>query len=1054
MFYKRIILGIFSVLLLGGQISAQYFGKNKVNYETFDFKVYQTPNFDIYHYLENDESLVEYANWSEHWYQVHRALFKDTIYQRNPILLYKNQADFQQTRSVSTSIGVATGGVTEGLKNRVILPFAPSNQQSFHVLGHELVHAFQYNMARTTPGLSIRDLGNAPLYMIEGMAEYLSIGTIDAHTAMWMRDAVLHDDIPTLKQMRNPKYFPYRYGHAFWAFITDLRGDEIIAPYLQATARNGLKFGTQQALGIDFDVLSEMWVSSMKETYSPYLGDKEEKLIGQELISKDKSGEINISPVISPDGRYVIYLSEKDLFSIDLYLFDIEKNEIVRKVASSRRDSHLDNLKYIESAGAWAPDSKRFAFTGFSNGRNILVVKNVENANTLDRIRMEGVPAFTNPTWSPDGNTIVVVGLVEGQVDLYAYDLQRETVTQLTDDRYSELLPHFSPQGDKIYFSTDALSAQRGRTNGEWDFNLAGYDLNSGETEHIDIFPTADNFNPVVDGEGNVFFLSNRDGFRNVYRYEPESGNVYQITDVLTGVSGITGYAPAISVSPENGNLVYTHFYKTRYNVHLAGPEDFLMEEVDPQNVDFSAAELPRPRQEIKSLVDALHRDFDEMRNLTEADFARVGFKPQFQLDYISSTGVGVGIGTNPLTGTTTGAAGGVSALFSDILGHHNLVASASINGEIYDFAGSVAYFNRKHQFQWGAALSHTPSRGFGGRRITLDTLSFDNDQQVEVIEDALILDRIFQDQVDLFGQLPFSKNLRIEGSASYARYSFRREARERIFQSVRVVSGGDTLIRRGPFVGRDRETLDAPEGFNLWSVGGALVGDNAAFGLTAPLDGHRFRFGGQKYFGEFRYTGATADYRVYRFFQPIGLAFRIMHQGRYGGNANQLFPYFLGYPWYVRGFNSNNIQDALGEDRTVLSEDNFFGSKILVSNFEVRVPFTGPEQLTLIKSNFLFTALNLFADGGIAWYDFGQFEGEVTATDEGGNPIPDDNIQNGRPPQEGQTLIYSEVKPIFSVGASVRVNLFGALIVEPYYAIPLVEDVKPNFGLNIVPGW
>lgn len=1037
MLFKKIMLPLLACLFFGGQLFAQYFGKNKVYYETFDFKVFQTPNFDIYNYLDNEDAPVTYGNWSEHWYRAHLAIFRDTIFQRNPIILYKNQADFQQTRAIGGAIGVGTGGVTEGIKNRVILPFATSNQQSFHVLGHELVHAFQYNMARNDPSLSIRSLSNVPLWMVEGMAEYMSIGTVDAHTAMWMRDAVLHDDIPTLEDLRNPEYFPYRFGHAFWAFVTDLKGDDIIAPFFKTTAKNGIKMASLQILGINYQNLSEMWVNALKEKYNPFLGDKKEELIGGKLISKDKSGEINIAPVISPDGRYVIYLSEKDLFSIDLYLFDIEKNEIVRKVASARRSDHLDNLNYIESAGTWSPDSKRFALVGFSDGSNTLVIKNVESGNTKMKVRLRGVPAFSNPTWSPDGKTIVVAGLVEGQIDLYAYHLSSGKVEQLTNDWYSELLPQYSPDGSKLYFSTDELSMKRGRTEGEWKFNLASYDMATGNTEHIDIFPGSDQFNPVPDAQGNIFFLSNRDGLRDVYQYQPDNGKAYKITNVLTGVSGITSYAPAISVSQNPERLVYTHFYKRRYNIHLANPEDYLMEEVPIESVDLAPAQLPRPREEVESLVDALQQDFDEMANLQRSDFSTVGFKPKFQLDYITSTGVGIGIGTNSFTGTTAGAAGGVAARFSDILGHHNLYASASLNGEIYDFGASVAYINKESQFQWGGVVSHTPYRSFGGRRVTLDTLNLDDNQQTEVIQDEFILDRIFQERILAFAQLPFSRSLRIEGSASYSRFSFRREAQQRIYNARRIISNGDTLLRPGVFLGRDRETLDSPEGFNLWTVGAALVGDNAVFGITAPLDGHRFRFGGEQNFGRFKFTSATADFRFYRFFKPIGLAFRAMHQGRYGGNSDQLFPFFLGYPWYVRGFTNNNIQEAVSTQEN-LSQDNFFGSKILVSNFEVRIPFTGPERLTLIKSGFLFTTLNLFADVGLAWFDYDQWGGEVTTTDAEGT----------------QNTQLAKVKPIYSVGTSVRINLFGALILEPYYAIPLVDGVPNNFGLNIVPGW
>jgi len=34
------------------------------------------------------------------------------------------------------------------------------------------------------------------------------------------------------------------------------------------------------------------------------------------------------------------------------------------------------------------------------------------------------------------------------------------------------------------------------------------------------------------------------------------------------------------------------------------------------------------------------------------------------------------------------------------------------------------------------------------------------------------------------------------------------------------------------------------------------------------------------------------------------------------------------------------------------------------------------------------------------------------------------------------------------------RVNLFGALILEPYFARTLLKGGHFRFGLNIIPGW
>ena len=220
--------------------SAQYFGRNKPGYKIFDFKVFETPHFEIYHYLENDTVLNKLAQLSEQWYDMHKTIFPDTFLNRNPLIIYSNHGDFQQTTAVNSMIGVGTEGVTEYLKNRVVMPVLKSNHQTDHVLGHELVHAFQYNLVRAADSVSMVYLRNLPLWMVEGMAEYMSIGSVDAHTAMWMRDALINNDFPTLQQMtKSSEYFPYRYGQAFWAFVTKVWGDTIIIPLFTETAKMG-----------------------------------------------------------------------------------------------------------------------------------------------------------------------------------------------------------------------------------------------------------------------------------------------------------------------------------------------------------------------------------------------------------------------------------------------------------------------------------------------------------------------------------------------------------------------------------------------------------------------------------------------------------------------------------------------------------------------------------------------------------------------------------------------------------------------------------------------
>ncbi|MEZ4985091.1 MAG: hypothetical protein R2795_08670 [Saprospiraceae bacterium] len=1025
------------ILLLGLTLSvmlplaqAQYFGRNKPNYETFDFKVLESPHFDVYHYLDNDACIHSFVVQAEEWYAQHQHVLQDTIHDRNPLILYADHADFQQTNTIGGSIGVGTGGVTEAFKNRVIMPLAMSNQQTHHVLGHEMVHAFQYNMIINGDSTNIRNLGNLPLWMVEGLAEYLSIGSVDAHTAMWIRDAVLHDDFPSLRELNNPRYFPYRYGQLFWVFVTGLKGDDIIAPFFEQTAQFGFDIACRRVIGMTSEDLSKLWVSAIKNHYKEQIGARTETLVGKAIISKDNAGRLNVAPEISPNGQYVIFLSEKNVFGIDLFLADARTGKIIRKVASSTRGGHIDDFNYIESSGSWSPNSRQFVYVGVAKGNNVLIISEAETGKTTLSTPIPGVPAFSNPAWSPDGRTVVVSGLVNGQTDLYAYDLRTQKVQQLTNDVYSELHASWSEDGNRLYFATDALSMQQdNRPGGKLTFNIAEMDIASGIVTQYDFFSGADNLNPEEDTNGHIIFASNRDGYRNLYRFDKSDRQLYQLTDLLTGVSGITHFSPAFSVDRKRNRFVYTYFSSQGYRIYQAEAADLLALPVAPDAVDMSAAILPRVNARAPRIVDTLLAENSGGQALTVPTTDKP-FKPQFKLDYVGGGG-GIGIGTNQAFGSTTGVAGGIDLLFSDILGNGQFFTSLAMNGELIDVGGVVAYINRKNRINWGVSLSHQPFRSFNGLEFEqLDTL----DGQFLVDRQSLYETRYFQEQLGVFGQLPISTTMRVELNASYSLYAGRLDRRDYYYQPFTFI-----------LVGQDRLKLESLPGFNIGQLEAAWVGDNSNFGMTSPLSGQRYRLAVGQYFDAFNFTSITADYRKYQFMRPVTLAFRVTHFGRYGGNSEDLFPQFLGYPWYVRGLNTNDGQElflASGRDFEELT-----GSKILVSGLEFRLPFLGPEQLALIKSRTLFADLNLFLDGGIAWTRNEQLSGPIYTLDQFGEPLI--NPATGDP-----FIAWPEARPVFSTGVSMRINLFGALILEPYYAFPLVKNTRAVFGLNLIPGW
>ncbi|MEO5905799.1 MAG: hypothetical protein ABIQ11_03685, partial [Saprospiraceae bacterium] len=961
------------ILLLAGSLfipadsMAQLFGQNKPRYRSFDFNVLETPHFDIHYYTKNREVLQRMADWSEQWYSMHSETMHDGFSERNPLIFYNDHAEFQQTNAIFGAVGVGTGGVTEGLKNRVVMPFTMINQQTQQVLGHELVHAFQFDNILSGDSTSLQSLANLPLWIVEGMAEYLSLGRVDPYTAMWMRDAVLNDDVPNIKKLSGFRYFPYRYGQAFWAFFSGTYGDELIEPLFTNIAIYGIDAALALTLGTTQDDIGALFTESLKTYYAPILGDMKENFIGKKIISEENAGRLNVSPVMSPNGKFVIFLSDRNLFSTDLYLADARDGKIIRKINSILRDGNIDDYNFLESSGTWSPTSEQFAFVAFSRGRNAIIIKNPETGANDEEIFIPNISSIAHPSWSPDGDEIAFTGMVEGQTDLFIYNLKTKKARQLTNDFYSEVYPDYSPDGKYLVFSSDRKTFEQTKVHGRWNLHLSRINLeNNSITDYNTIFAGADCINPCYDEKGNVYFVSDRDGFRNLYRTNL-SGELLQMTELKTGISGISRYSPAISVSKSGDRIAFTHYFKSGYDIYQAKEEAFLHRAVKPTDVSYTAGTLPvildRQHQVVMNNIE----NMDEDPPLNADQFRDRPYRGKFKLDYIDSGGFGVSAGG---IGGRTGLAGGLNMIFSDMLGNNQLFTTVALNGEIYDIGGSLQYVNQKGRLGWGLSASHIPLRtgGYGGPYA--DTLS--DGFPVQRVEEYTL--RIFEDQVSGLLHYPFSKYLRMEGNLGFNYRFFRLDKRDLFYDYS------------GRFLGEgDRERLPLGDTIDIgieirntifYNSNIALVGDNSTFGLASPINGYRFRFDLANYFGGYKFQTVTADVRAYQYVKPVTFAWRGLHYATLGQDSKTFYPILLGQMGLVHGYGYGRLNEL--EFETGINPESLYGSKIIVSSFETRLPFTGPEKLAVIKSGVLFSELAWFVDGGIAFDRYEDIGGPV----------------------------------------------------------------------------
>jgi hypothetical protein len=1008
----------------------QYFGRNKVRWEEFDFRVLRTDHFDVHFYPAESLVTADAARMAERWYARHSRLLGHT-FNLKPLIFYADHPDFEQTNVIGGFIDQGTGGVTESGRTRVIMPFTGVYADNDHVLGHEMVHVFQYDIAGGEGGPGFAGLARLPLWLIEGMAEYLSVGRDDPHTAMWLRDAALRNDIPSIRQLTtDPRYFPYRYGQALWAYIGGRWGDEAIPRLYRLSLREGWEPAVRGVLRMSSDTLSRQWLRAIRETYLPVIeGRQRPGSIGTRVLPRTsrREGDMDVSPALSPDGRHVAFFTRRGLFTIDLYVADAQTGRIVKQLTGPNTDQHFDALSFISSSGSWSPDAKKLAFVITTRGDNEIAIFDLDRRGVEREIAVRGVGAISDPAWSPDGRSIVFSGSSGGISDLYLLDLESGRVNRLTNDRHADLQPAWSPDGRRIAWATDRGEGTDFQRLTYAPMRLAVLDVAAGQSRLLPAFPGAKHINPqwAPDGQ-SIYFIADRAGFSDIYRVSVAdtltAGAVTQVTRLATGVSGITALSPALSVASGTGRLMFSVFENSGYTLYrLEAAEAVGVPMQDEGDVRAVAGLLPPVAPATSRIAASLA---DPLAGLPEGEAWRVrDYSESLSLEYLGTPGVGVGFGGGGFGGGTA-LYGGVVGYFGDMLRDKIVGAGIAAQGSFLDTGGELFYLDQSKRWAWALGASHVPYLT-GGILLRDTTFQLNNGQTVGGQVLSQIEQRIFLDQVSGTLQYPLSQTRRFEFglTGTYQWYDFR-------VQRLGIIGGSAVDL--------GRQDLEAPDPITYAQASAAYVGDYSFMGFTSPIAGGRYRFEVSPIVGSVNFNTLLADYRRYLFLRPVTLAVRGIHYGRYGNDAEDfdvVSPLFVGQEWFVRGYDPGDFDprecgEGFSRTRVCPAFDRLIGSRIGVFNAELRIPLMGPEGLGLIRNNFIPIEVSPFFDAGVAW-----------TSDESPELRFDRNSL--------------ERVPVFSAGVSLRANLLGFAVIEAFWVNPFQRPGRgSHWGFQFAPGW
>jgi hypothetical protein len=1064
-----------------------YFGQNQVQYDRLRWRVIETEHFLVHYYPEIADVAPDAARMAERSYARLSRLMSHQFREKKPVLLYGSTGDFAQS-NVFGDNGEGTGGVTDALRQRMAQFFTGDWNSFEHVLQHEMVHVFQYDIfsrGRAGAGLQNLQVVNPPLWFIEGLAEYFSIGDKHPWTDTWVRDGVVNNTLPTIRQMTEQpsKYFPYRYGLSVWQYVGSRWGDEVVGEIMNAVPSLGIDRAFRREIGMNTDELSNEWKSAMQAKYLPLVAQLDRpRTFAEPLLTQKRSGafaNLFAAPAMSSDGKYIAYIGlgsflRGEVFP-ELYLADANTGKRLKRLVRSTTNPDFEQLRFIYSQPNISPDGKLLAFTGQKDGRDQLNVIDIGSRNLVKRFDLP-LDQVLSPTFSPDGRRILFSGMRQGTSDLYLVSLDAPGYTNLTKDVYGDLQPQWSPDGRTIVFTSDRGEDTDMGILKFGKLRIATLDL---ETQKVTTLPGQGglNINPQWAPDGKtVAFLSDRTGISNLFLYDFGNGEHYQLTNVAGSINATAEYSPAISWAREADVMAIVYYEKGENNVwKVKNPRGLRKEPFRdgrviadggtsggtpggaPGATGVSGGAPGAPGlgggAPLPSRDPVAHLRRGSVRDTASS---RTSF-------YRPSNG-----------GTRVSSDLPVSQVLRNT---ETVSIRAMMDSFDFNLPDTTRFKDGRYKARFSPEYIAQPSIGFqqggfgqgtfGGTTIILSDLLGDHRLALAGSINGQLSDaQVFVGYTSLGQRLQYSTGVTQQPMYLLNNYTQTPVGNNQVVEQQEIVrlvvrqvyaSGLYPLNRFTRFeLGARFQNIDQQVfpffrtiDYNFGVASGyqrgdtrnvasantvapylAWVKDNSLMGYMGPISGMRARIQFEPSFGTWQWNDYQFDVRNYFPILFNYLTFATRFSGAISvGRDESRFPKWVARPDYVRGFNRDDFLSTGGGCSGVPAADNSgcssietVGSRVAFANAELRFPI-----VRKLSGGLILPPLDglFFYDAGLAW-SAGQ------------------SISVGRPANYN---IDAQRALLQSYGVGFRLNLFNLAIVRWDYAIPFSRPGQRGFG-------
>jgi hypothetical protein len=543
-----------------------YFGKNKVKYDNFSWRVYKTAHFEVYYYPEFEQHLERLSAYLESAYLKISTGLKHEMPKPIPVIFYKTHSEFEETNLFPAFVPEQVAAFTEPLLDRMVLPIDEPPDQLQGLITHEMTHAFAFDLIPRGLGYGIQQRA-IPLWVDEGLADYFR-GLWEPLDLMMIRDAALTDQVPRLSRAEFEAFsgrLVYNMGHACFEFIEARYGKEGIRQFLYTLRKGLLGGGTEELFKQafrttpeEFDAAFDKW---LKERFKPFRDRQRPDDFGRDLSPNPEKTHFTqafaFSP--SPSGEIAAVLTaNRSDGEADVVLVSTRDGTVIQNLTpgfDSAWESFSINSEF--TAGRSLAFDRSGDYVGFfgrtGKGRSFFLV------SALNGSIKKKVPVPLDETQAPcllaDGRTVLFAALHEGVSDIYRLDLETGAVANLTKDAYADNDPQVSPDGKLVVYERRISGHDK----------LYAFPLEDPSRKIQLSFGPFDDLAPIFSSDGKkIYYASNEDDdIPNLRSLDLQTGAIAQYTDVFGGIM-----APAPIKTARGDRLAFITYYKGEFKLH------------------------------------------------------------------------------------------------------------------------------------------------------------------------------------------------------------------------------------------------------------------------------------------------------------------------------------------------------------------------------------------------------------------------------------------------------------------------------------------------------